>query len=261
MENLNELLPINEKNGKRAINARALHAFLGSKQDFSTWIKARIKQYDFVENQDYVAAPQNYGTANGGYSTRLEYALSINMAKELSMVEGNEKGKQARKYFIACEEMATGQKELSEPKQPKPVSARTLQLMKLDTAKWLMKNLNYSDTSKLALAKVIADPLELPVPVYAKSKGVIHSATDKLKERGISLSARKFNKMMIEAGMMELASRHSRSKGKDITWPVLIGDGLLYGENGVHPNNPRQTQPSYYDHNFDELLSILGIVE
>lgn len=167
-------------------------------------------------------------------------------------------------YIDAFNKMENALKEgktLSEPKQPKPVSARTLQLMKLDTAKWLMKNLNYSDTGKLALAKAIADPLELPVPVYAKSKGVIHSATDKLKERGISLSARKFNKMMIEAGMMELASRHSRSKGKDITWPVLIGDGLLYGENGVHPNNPRQTQPSYYDHNFDELLSILGIVK
>lgn len=167
-------------------------------------------------------------------------------------------------YIDAFNKMENALKEgkiLSEPKQPKPVSARTLQLMKLDTAKWLIKNLNYSDTGKLALAKAIADPLELPVPVYAKSKGVIHSATDKLKERGISLSARKFNKMMIEAGMMELASRHSRSKGKDITWPVLIGDGLLYGENGVHPNNPRQTQPSYYDHNFDELLSILRIVK
>ena len=60
MENLNSLLPISENNGKKAVNARALHAFLGSKRDFSTWIKDRIKSYDFVENQDYVVFP-NFG--------------------------------------------------------------------------------------------------------------------------------------------------------------------------------------------------------
>ena len=165
------------------------------------------------------------------------------------------------KLVLRWEELETEkQKELvSESKEPKPISPRTLQLMKLDTAKWLIKNLNYSDTAKLALAKAIAEPLELPVPTYAKSKGVIHSATDRLKERKISLSARKFNQMMINAGMMERASRYSRSKGKNVAWSVLIGEGLNYGENGVHPDNPRQTQPSYYDDKFDELLSILGI--
>lgn len=109
MENLNSLLPISENNGKKAVNARALHAFLGSKRDFSTWIKDRIKSYDFVENQDYVVFP-NFGENPKGGRPQIEYALSIGMAKELSMVEGNEKGKQARKYFIACEE---SRKELS----------------------------------------------------------------------------------------------------------------------------------------------------
>lgn len=109
MENLNSLLPISENNGKKAVNARALHAFLGSKRDFSTWIKDRIKSYDFVENQDYVVFP-NFGENPKGGRPQIEYALSIGMAKELSMVEGNEKGKQARKYFIACEE---NRKELS----------------------------------------------------------------------------------------------------------------------------------------------------
>ena len=110
--NVGALIPINESNGKRAVNARDLHAFLESKQDFSTWIKNRIEKYDLVENVDYVTAPQIYGTANGGYSTRTEYALTVEAAKELSMVEGNEKGKQARKYFIACEEKL---KEIASP--------------------------------------------------------------------------------------------------------------------------------------------------
>ena len=107
MMNAGALIPISEKNGKRAVSARDLHTFLESKQDFSTWIKNRIERYDLVENVDYVTAPQIYGTANGGHSTRLEYALTIDAAKELSMVEGNEKGKQARRYFIACEKKLT----------------------------------------------------------------------------------------------------------------------------------------------------------
>lgn len=97
-----ELIPITEKDGKRAVNARDLHAFLGSKQDFSTWIKARIDKYGFIESVDYQSFHKFVEREIGG-SMRIEYALSIDMAKELSMVEGNERGKQARKYFIACE--------------------------------------------------------------------------------------------------------------------------------------------------------------
>lgn len=104
LNNVSALIPISDDEGKRAVNARDLHGFLESKQDFSTWIKARIKQYGFVENTDYQALHNFMECSNGiGGTTRIEYALSIDMAKELSMVEGNEKGKEARRYFIACE--------------------------------------------------------------------------------------------------------------------------------------------------------------
>lgn len=109
---MNELIKITERNGRKAVSARELHVFLESKQDFSTWIKNRIEKYDLIENVDFVAAPQIYGTANGGHSTRMEYALSVDAAKELSMVEGNEKGKEARKYFIACEKIINESKKV-----------------------------------------------------------------------------------------------------------------------------------------------------
>lgn len=99
----NELIPISDNNGKKAVNARDLHAFLESKRDFSTWIKDRIKSYDFVEGVDYQSFTEIVEREIGA-TTRIEYALSISMAKELSMIENNERGKQARKYFIACEE-------------------------------------------------------------------------------------------------------------------------------------------------------------
>ncbi|BBE09697.1 Prophage antirepressor [Mycoavidus cysteinexigens] len=84
------------------VNARNLHAFLGIGKDFSTWIKNRIAQYGFIEDQDFVLFP-NFGENLTGGRPAKEYALTLDMAKELSMVERNEKGKQARQYFIECE--------------------------------------------------------------------------------------------------------------------------------------------------------------
>lgn len=97
-----ELIPLQDNNGSKAVNARDLHAFLGSKQEFANWIKNRIEKYDLVENVDYVVFDKSVKNSNGG-RPQIEYALTIDAAKELSMVEGNEKGKQARRYFIACE--------------------------------------------------------------------------------------------------------------------------------------------------------------
>lgn len=100
---MEEIIKIEEKDGRKAVNARELHQFLGNKREFATWIKQRIEQYGFVENQDY-SSFDNIVKRDNGATVRKEYALSIEMAKELSMVENNEKGRIARKYFIACED-------------------------------------------------------------------------------------------------------------------------------------------------------------
>lgn len=86
----------------QAVNARELHGFLEVGKDFNTWIKDRIDQFGFVNQQDYqiYIAPQNRGAI---YGQKIEYLITLNMAKELAMVERNEKGKQARLYFIECE--------------------------------------------------------------------------------------------------------------------------------------------------------------
>ena len=114
---MNELITLQPQtingNAVETVSARELHAFLESKQDFSTWIKNRIADYDFVENQDFITVTQKYGTTNGGYATRKEYHLALDMAKELSMVERNDKGKQVRQYFIECEkQLQTNQAQL-----------------------------------------------------------------------------------------------------------------------------------------------------
>ena len=86
----------------KTVNARDLHSFLESKQDFSTWIKNRIEKYDFIENQDFCSFHKKMEREIGG-TIRIEYAVSLDMAKELSMVENNEQGRLARRYFIECE--------------------------------------------------------------------------------------------------------------------------------------------------------------
>ena len=103
---MNELIKLQPQtindNAIDTVNARELHAFLESKQDFSTWIKNRIEKYEFVENQDFISLHKKMEREIGG-TVRIEYFVSLSMAKELAMVENNEKGKQARKYFIECE--------------------------------------------------------------------------------------------------------------------------------------------------------------
>lgn len=103
MENNMELIKISTgENGNQVVSARELHKFLESKQEFANWIKNRIDKYGFVENQDFEVFDNFINNPSGGRPLK-EYALTIDMAKELAMVEGNEKGKQARRYFIECE--------------------------------------------------------------------------------------------------------------------------------------------------------------
>lgn len=110
----NQIIKINtDTDGKQTVDARELHEFLESRQQFSNWITNRIEQYGFVQDIDFITIN------NSIYSPpRKEYHVSIDMAKELSMVERNEKGKQARKYFIEMERVAKGLvKELSPEEQ------------------------------------------------------------------------------------------------------------------------------------------------
>ena len=86
----------------KTVNARELHQFLEVKSRFNDWINNRIRDFGFLENQDFVTVTKNL--VSGG--SQKEIYLSIDMAKELSMVERNEKGKQARQYFIEMEKVA-----------------------------------------------------------------------------------------------------------------------------------------------------------
>jgi len=94
----------------QAVNGRDLHAFLEVARDFPTWIRDRIETYAFNAGVDYetfegLSSPVS-GNAKARSQRTVEYALSIDMAKELAMVERTTKGREVRHYFIECEKRA-----------------------------------------------------------------------------------------------------------------------------------------------------------
>ena len=106
---MTQLIPLHSQtidgNAVETVNAKELHEFLEVRSKFADWIKNRISEYDFTVNQDFTTVSKNL--ENGGRS--IDYYITLDMAKELSMVERNEKGKQARKYFIECEKQLNAQ--------------------------------------------------------------------------------------------------------------------------------------------------------
>ena len=96
---MNELIKITEYNGNQAVSARDLHKFLEITERFSSWFE-RMLQYGFVENIDYQGCEFFNTLAN---QTLTDYALTLDCAKEISMIQRSKKGKEAREYFIECE--------------------------------------------------------------------------------------------------------------------------------------------------------------
>ena len=99
---MNELIKITEYNGNQAVSARDLHKFLEITERFSSWFE-RMLQYGFVENQDFTSAKSFTLVNNGAQREIDDYALTLDCAKEISMIQRSKKGKEAREYFIECE--------------------------------------------------------------------------------------------------------------------------------------------------------------
>ncbi|ECK8147290.1 antA/AntB antirepressor family protein [Campylobacter jejuni] len=90
--------PHTELQGAFPANVKFLFYFLEIDTKFADWINRRISHYSFIENQDYIIKE-----VFTGRRPRKEYYVTLDMAKELCMIENNEKGRQARRYFIECE--------------------------------------------------------------------------------------------------------------------------------------------------------------
>ena len=140
---MNQLINITQNNGSKVVSARELHTFLEVETKFNDWIK-RMLEYGFDENEDYSLLKIGERSAHN----KIDYALTLDTAKEISMLQRSERGKQARRYFIAVEKQAN---------QPQlHASSKTLIETRQEQRDQLMllirKNFMQGDIKKVALA-------------------------------------------------------------------------------------------------------------
>lgn len=237
---IDELIPISQKNGKSVVSARDLYAFLECSERFQSWFDRQIK-YGFEENVDYVGCEFFNTLANQELT---DYAITLDMAKEISMIQRSDKGKQARRYFIECEKRLQSLYSVQD---------------KMIAIEYASRILNLNDSSKLMMIKSVMDPMGLPTPDYVQSKGILKSATVLLKDNGVEMSAKAFNKILVNKDVLEEKERPSSKRGV-ARFKAISKDWLEFGENQVSPNNPRETQPLWYEDKFLDLLRKLELV-
>ena len=93
---------IREENGKQTVSARELHEKLEVTERFSSWFDRMLK-YGFEENVDFTSVKSFTVVNNGAQKPIDEYYISIDMAKEICMIQRSDKGRMFRQYFIECE--------------------------------------------------------------------------------------------------------------------------------------------------------------
>ena len=245
--------------GQQLVSARELHEFLGLQKRFSVWIDQYIKEgneYLFIEGEDFTSVLTSTVVNNGAKRELQDYAITIPMAKEISMLTKNEKGKQARKYFIECEKIAKGETDVN-----KYISEVDIAKSEIELVDIISKTLNLNDVSKLQLMGNVLDNHNINknlLPTYTESKGTLLSASELLKRNNINISAIKFNKVMIDKGYLVKKERPSTKDSSKIKKYNNLAK-TEFGENFVNPKNPKETQPMYYENKFLELLKELGI--
>lgn len=102
---MSELIPLHTRNDAQAVMGRDLHTFLEVDTEYRHWIK-RMIDYGFEEGKDYAVKNDRVQDSLGRERDAVGHVLSLDMAKEISMIQRTNKGKQARQYFIECEKRA-----------------------------------------------------------------------------------------------------------------------------------------------------------
>lgn len=141
---MTQLIKITDQDGKRAVSARDLYQFLGITERFSNWFERQL-QYGFVENQDFVGCKVFNTLAN---QTLQDYALTIDTAKEIAMIQRTPKGKQARQYFIEMEKIAFA-KAIGTP-QFKKTNSNSISAKRVELINTIRTYLRWGDMHKVA---------------------------------------------------------------------------------------------------------------
>lgn len=208
-----------------------------------------------VSESNFGLSSYNQPQPNGGYKKVDCYQLT----RKGSLILASGYNALLREKIIdRWEDLETGKTEpivKNSPQGPRQIGLKD----QITWVKEVKKMLHLNDASTLSLLQKVADPYNLPLPNYTPSKGILKSATELLTRRGLikEIKTHMFNSKAIANGFLcekvRDSSKESKKKFKSIT-----EKGRRYGENQVHPNNPKETQPLWYDETFNELLVLLG---
>lgn len=240
-----------EKTGKNEERITSLEiAEMANKRhcDVMRSIRNMEKAWVKICGRNFAFTSQLVKMPNGG--TREEPCYSL--TKRESLYIATKFNDEARaKLVLRWEELETKNLE-----QEKPSPQQGFLQEKLVVADWMMKTLRYSEVAKLQLVSSIVQPYGLPVPEYVSApNGAKHSASELLKTHNIDMSAIKFNKLAMAAGLLELRERKGHTKIHKFY--SITDKGSAFGENDINMNNPNQTQPHWYDGKFAEVLELI----
>ncbi|WP_110930642.1 antA/AntB antirepressor family protein [Paenibacillus bouchesdurhonensis] len=256
----NDLLPIyrTTDTGEKVVDARELCGFLNVGSRFNDWIARQIKKYGFVEGEDFHSFLSN--TSENGGRPRTDYILKLDMAKELAMVENNDQGRKARRYFIEVEKRYRE----AAPLVPLADSEVTQKIAEIDKTIKLMQLLRVSvrdgflDGDNEALyRKQIADRVLRTVEQPKSARAPYERAPYKLEHEPQTdeYGGRwyKSSEIAVIAGVTtnligKLASRHNLRTSEYCRFVSLNGNRV----SGI-------TQPEYNEMGKDELVRLAAV--
>lgn len=189
---MNELLKVNYDNERITLSARELHEFLEIGTEFRKWFP-RMTEYGFSEGNDFRRVSQKCPTP-GGIQEKMDYEITLDMAKEIAMIQRNEKGKQARQYFIQIEK---------EWNTPEKVMARGL-----IASQKVIENLNQQIVEMKPKA-IFADAVS-----SSKTSILIGDLSKLLKQNGVDIGANRLFTWLRDEGYL------IKRKGSDWNMPT-----------------------------------------
>ncbi|NCB72867.1 MAG: oxidoreductase [Clostridia bacterium] len=190
---MNEIIKVNYENERPTVSGRELHEFLEVGSNYTTWFN-RMTEYGFTENQDFQPIFQKWNTAQGNETTQMDHQLTIEMSKEIAMIQRNEKGKQARQYFIALEKQWN---------TPEAVMARALKMAET-TIKTLQTTV-IEQRPKVIFADAVS---------ASKTSILVGDMAKLLKQNGVDMGASRFFSWLRDNGFL------IKRKGTDWNMPT-----------------------------------------
>ena len=198
---MGELIKIEIKNNQQLVSGRELHEFLEIKTPYTQWFE-RMVEYGFIENTDFIPVSQKSESGGiSGVKVVQDHFITLNMAKEISMLQRNKKGKQARIYFIKCEEAWNS---------PEMILARANQIqshMIEDYAKKIevLENKVKEDKPKVLFAESVAT---------SKTSILVGDLAKIIKQNGIDIGQKRLFEWMRENGYL------IKRQGSDYNMPT-----------------------------------------